>query len=197
MQTLEVISPTGRANLPLLDTPTSLIEGLSTTVREGITAHFDDVAWAYYYGTIERMQTLADPAFCSVVNYLALLDLGREHLEPIDESTRPNIIPTGDDLARLMATSTGAGGGFYRVGELDLQRFVALPAHHDTRKIRAHKIEVDLEHGISFDGHSLVTAMFNSGIEAEIIDYRDEPPFPAYRERAIGEFMLANALPAL
>ena len=187
MSTLEVISPHSKSELPMLDTPDSLVQGIREMVRRGITDYFDDVAWVHYYGTIERMQTLADPAFQKL---LSKLDRQTSPNLVIDESTRPNIFPSIENLVQDMASKKGQGGAFHRVNSLDEKRFVALPARLDVDK---DEVEVDLSHGISFDGHSLVTALFNEGVGAEVIDYRGEPAFSAYRDREIGCFFVKHA----
>ena len=71
------------------------------------------------------------------------------------------------------------------------QRYVLAPAEHVVDILgRVEEVGIDLTHGIIFPGSALVGALFNNGIDAEIIGYRNEPPFPAYREAVIGRFFL-------
>ncbi len=193
MHTLEVITHKERVDVPITDTTTELLDGLHDIVRHGLTDHFDDVAWLFYYGSLERMEVLSDPGF---QNLLLMLEASSKQpkIADQDESTRPNILPAPDMLARNMAAKAGRGGGFWRVSSLDSQRYVAVPAHHKPNGSKERSIEINLAGAISFDGASLVRALFQTDVSAEIIDYRDEPAFPAYREVALGSFFVKHVL---
>lgn len=191
MSTVEAISFASKADIPATDSPEALVDGLENRVRNGLTGHFDDVAWIYYYDTAERMALLGDPAFKALLDRLG--DNARQ--DDIDESTRPNITPGHNDSVRQMRDQKGRGGSFFRLSLLDVQRFVIAPAYFP-ESMKPRDIELDLSRGICFDGKSLVSALFNQGYEAEIIDYRSEPSFPAYRENTIGKFISAHTIEA-
>ncbi len=192
MNKLEVVSSNGTAEIPILDKPDELIDGLNSVVANGIVDPFDDVAWLYYYGPFEKMTAQSDHGLQALWRHIQSLGFkpksaDRSHLE---------VLACPNKLARNMAKVSGNGGGFYRISSLDEQRYVAVPAIHVPHTLDQPQAEVtiDIAHGISFAGTALVEALFNSGFMPEIIDYREEPHFPAYRTAMIGEFFVKHTL---
>lgn len=191
MKTLEIVTNTSSAEVPILDSPDELLNGLSDIVGGGTNTIYNDVAWARYVDTIEEMETSTNPYLQAILDNV---DPARE-LMSLKITQHPNIALDCDRLARNMVLMKESDGFFWRIDHLDQQRLVVMPAQHAHRNDKAgQSIEVDLSHGITFDGKSLVSALFNKGYPAEIIDYRDEPDFPAYRETTLGQFFVRQAL---
>lgn len=199
MTGVEVVSPNGsRGHLLRTDSPLSLVEGLEAVVRGGITDHFDDVAWVYYHGVGERLEAQADPGFQRLATLLEERGIGQSRT-PL--SSDVNVLPSYRDLIRNMAAKRGAnsngttGGGFYDSQVMGERRYIAAPAHHipDDPENSQVEVEMDLEHGICFDGGSLLSAMFREGFDIETIRHRVGNP-KGYREKQIGEFFMNHTL---
>lgn len=188
MDYIEVVSQQGTQKLLATETPDKLIEGITKTVRGGMTEEFNDMAWAYYRGVAEQVMVQSDPAFKAFLQFLEAQGVkpsGRKLREDL------NILVEPRDLAKNMKLAGGKGGFLYRIDTLYEQRYVLAPAEHVVDILgRVEEVGIDLTHGIIFPGSALVGALFNNGIAPEIIGYRDEPPFSAYREAVIGRFFL-------
>jgi len=188
MATVEVITASDKAKIPRINDSEELVLGLKYVVGTAVKQEFNDVAWMYFYSKEARATLASDPAFLR-----ALAQLGLTNPDFDDDKARANVFPRPDNLATVMASQPGLGGFFHRVTDLDERKYVAAPASLVTQAGKeTGEVAVDLSNAIIFEGKSLVTAMFNEAVTAEVIDYRPEPAFPAFREATIGSYLLTQ-----
>ncbi len=184
MKTLEIIAGSNSADVIMADTSPDLLLGLRGVVAAGINTAFSDLQWLLYYGPMERMLVESDPFFQALVDRLPARPSKVEN----DETTRPNVISGKQDSLKRMAAIDGVGGGFFRVADIVQRRYVVSPA----QEAFAPRPELNLGYAVSFSGDAMVDAMTELGVRPEIIDYRAEPDFPAFRERTIAQFFIAQ-----
>lgn len=195
MNTIEIITPNQSLAIPRIDTPESLVEELHSIVRAGITSYYNDVAWVYYFGPAEELEVEQNPGFQRLISTLDTLGTSVTNEVITDISKRPNVRPHSYHLVRNLAAPRDAAGngGFFDISTTSSRRYVALPAHN-TPYDGTSEVEVDLSHGICFNGEALVAAMFKDGFDTETILHRERSPFPAYREKQFGEFFMKHVL---
>lgn len=182
MKSLEIITDRNSADVIMADSASELIFAMRGIVAVGISVEYGDLQWLQYYGPMERMQVESDPFFQKLIEMLPSAPDTVDN----DESTRPNIMPGNQHSLKRMASIDGVGGGFYRVAGLIDDRYILSPAQEDTES----RPGLNLVYAVSFSGEAMVDAMTELGVQPEIIDYRAEPDFPAFRERAIAQFFI-------
>ena len=202
MHTVEVVSRTSKAGVPVMNTAPSLIEGLENIVGRGITPYFNEMIWTTYHGSVEdegasqSEETLDDYVFRHDLlhQFKDTLSLILKEEFPHTSSTpqRSNIVAKMSDLVLLMAAEEPGRGTIHRLDFLKDRYFTVMPAHFNYQE--SCEVEADPDYAIIFDGFSLIDALSEDGTDSELLTSYKGPPILAYRDHAIGSFFVRHAL---
>lgn len=202
MHTAEVISRTSKAGVPIMNTASSLMEGLENIVGRGITPYFNEMVWTVYHDSVEDGETSQSEE--SLEDYIFRHDLLHQFKDTLSlvlkeefphmshTPQRPNIVPVMRGLVRLMAAEEPGRGMVHRIDFLKDRYFTVMPAHFNHQE--SCEVEADPDYAIIFDGFSLIDASSEDGTDSELITSYKELPVFAYRDHAIGSFFVRHAL---
>lgn len=191
----------GVYTLPYIHRPDVLIEAIGMLKMQDM----NDIALCGYVDSVDLARVA--PFIDKLIEHIAKLNDTKpkepatieEILKQTTDQSVPNIgDPRLHDTAYYLAKVHLLEGGFYRVdSDVPYAIFPAFNPHMhapgSTDELENPTVDISPEFGIVADFSVISDAMRQTGYVPELIDYRDEPHFFAFRRPAIGQFLLQTA----